>query len=70
MSNDNENERLRPQVSECMFMKLPKCMLQDTTKRMDLEVCNACISGRTERHIFDIKELLAQTLRSKSNGRL
>ncbi len=41
---------------KCIFMRLPKCLKQDTSKRLDMSVCDACISGRMERHLFNIKE--------------
>lgn len=61
------DDRIKPQTSECAFMKLPKCQLQDVSKRLDLEICNACISGRSERHLFDIKGLLSD-LHARNNG--
>jgi hypothetical protein len=45
-------------TNPCLFMKLPKCMRQDTTKRVDVTICNACIAGRTEGHLFEIKKKL------------
>ena len=54
MSNDpqypgnNENP--------CTFMKLPRCMRQDASKRLDLSICQACISGRIESHLFALRE--------------
>lgn len=70
----SENDRIKSQTSECAFMKLPKCQLQDVSKRLDLEICNACISGRSERHLFDIKEMLEDMYKrvmsgDNSNGR-
>ena len=47
----------------CSFMKLPRCMRQDQAKRLDLSICQACISGRMEGHLFAIKEKLV-----KGNG--
>ena len=41
---------------KCIFMNLPKCLKQDTSKRLDMSVCNACIGGRQERHLFNIRE--------------
>jgi hypothetical protein len=58
--NVNEPKEPAPtQTSDCVFMKLPKCKLQDVSRRLDMSICLACISGRTERHLFDIKEILA-----------
>ncbi len=40
----------------CTFMKLPTCMRQDTSKRLDVSICQACISGRIESHLFALRE--------------
>lgn len=56
---------------ECELMKLPKCPNQDVSRRLDMEICQACIAGRSERHLFAIQELLSKLLAEisrKSNG--
>jgi hypothetical protein len=45
-------------TNPCLFMKLPKCMRQDTSKRVDTTICSACIAGRAEGHLFAIKQKL------------
>ena len=44
----------------CAFMKMPRCMRQDASKRLDLDICQACIAGRIEGHIFALRENLIQ----------
>lgn len=51
---------LKNTVSDCCFMKLPKCHMQDVSGRLDLQICHACIAGRSEKHLFEIKEELAK----------
>jgi len=43
----------------CVFMKLPKCMRQDQGKQLNLDICHACIAGRTEGHLFALRQKLA-----------
>jgi len=68
--NVNDKPDMNPpnQTSECVFMKLPKCKLQDITRRLDMSICLACISGRTERHLYDIKEILASSTQRNTRG--
>jgi hypothetical protein len=47
---------------ECELMKLPKCPNQDISRRLDMSICQACIAGRSERHLFEIKGLLSKLL--------
>ena len=64
MTNGNSFDRdkqhdLNPVNSNpCVFMKLPKCMRQDQAKQLNLDICHACIAGRTEGHLFEIKRKL------------
>ena len=63
MTGNDANDNT-PQTSECVFMKLPKCKMQDITRRLDMSICLACIAGRSERHLFDIKEILSNSQRN------
>jgi hypothetical protein len=45
-------------TNPCVFMKLPKCMRQDQSKQLNLDICHACIAGRAEGHLFEIKKKL------------
>ena len=53
---NNSSKAAGYETNPCAFMKLPRCMRQDASKRLDLSICQACISGRIEGHIFAIKE--------------
>jgi hypothetical protein len=57
-NNDPQHDRGNIGENPCAFMKLPKCMRQDVSKRLDLTICNACIAGRAEGHLFALREKL------------
>jgi hypothetical protein len=52
----------------CLFMKLPRCMRQDTSKRLDFDICQACIAGRMEGHLFAIKQKLVGPDQNRGNN--
>lgn len=57
--NQDPQERRIDLENPCTFMKLPKCMRQDVSKRLDISICNACIMGRMEGHLYALRERLA-----------
>ena len=62
MNNDPQpgNSMMQPvPENACSFMKLPRCLRQDTSKRLDVTMCQACISGRVESHLFALRQKLA-----------
>ena len=63
MSNNAETPKAcikaeqKPNVDNpCAFMSMPRCMRQDVSKRLSFDICQACISGRMEGHLFALRE--------------
>lgn len=54
--SDPSNETQKKLDNACLFMKLPKCMRQDTGRQLDLNICTACILGRIEGHLYALRE--------------
>lgn len=49
MAEDNKTV-----VSKCEFMKIPKCYKQIAGRPLNLQICQCCMLGRIERHLFSL----------------
>ena len=43
-------------VYQCPFMRVPECFRQSMDQPLSVAICQACILGRIEKHLFTISK--------------